>query len=113
VSCVGRSSVVEEEEEGRGRRRIQLGMDVMAQIGGLVADHGREAEVVNPTFIREGKLINICPLSSRLGEPLTSQDILWRCYKVTVTSRRLGLRDTPSAGRPPLVFVRNGYLPCL
>jgi hypothetical protein len=40
----------------RRRRRegdvaAQLCMDVMAQIGGLVADHGREAEVVNPTFI--------------------------------------------------------------
>ena len=36
---------------GRRGRRTNLGMEDMAQIGGLVAGHGREAEVVNPTFI--------------------------------------------------------------
>ena len=80
-------------------------------VGRRSAGHGRE-EVCWPLYPRR-QLYKIRPLSSRLGEPLTSQDILWRCYKVTVTSRRLGLRDTPSAGRPPLVLVRNGYLSCL
>jgi hypothetical protein len=50
VSCVGS---VECRGGGGGRRgrRTNLGMEDMAQIGGLVAGHGREAEVVNPTFI--------------------------------------------------------------
>ena len=35
-------SSVEEEEDVRRGRRTNLGMEDMAQIGGLVAGHGRE-----------------------------------------------------------------------
>ena len=50
VSCVG-SVKCRGGGGGIRGRRTNLGMDDMAQIGGLVAGHGREAEVVNPTFI--------------------------------------------------------------
>ena len=51
MSCVGSVKCRGGGGGGRRGRRTNLGMDDMAQIGGLVAGHGREAEVVNPTFI--------------------------------------------------------------
>ena len=56
MSCVGS---VECRGGGGGRRgrRTNLGMEDMAQIGGLVAGHGREAEVVNPTLSEKANSI--------------------------------------------------------
>ena len=73
VSCVGECQVSWRRRWEKGTSH-NLGMDDMAQIGGLVAGHGRE-EVCWPLYPRR-QLYKIRPLSSRLGEPLTSQDML-------------------------------------
>jgi hypothetical protein len=46
-------------EDGRWPRGhcISLGMDDLAERGGLVAGHGREAEVVNPTLSEKANSI--------------------------------------------------------
>jgi hypothetical protein len=45
----------------------QLSMDDMAQSGGLVAGHGREAEVVNPTLSEKANSIKYVRYPVDLG----------------------------------------------